>query len=110
MFEKLKKTLDEGIDFAFATTEKITKAAKEMAKENNLTKEEARKLMDHLMKKADEARANMGKTMQDFLKTSLKKMNIPTKEDVRKLEERITKLEGEAKKPATPVRRKVVSK
>ena len=40
MIENLKKTLDKGIDYAFMTTDKITKAAKELAKEHNLTKEE----------------------------------------------------------------------
>jgi len=42
MFENLKEKLDKGIEYAFMTSEKITKAAKELAKENNLTKEEAK--------------------------------------------------------------------
>ena len=43
MFENLKQTFDKGIEFAFATTEKVEKAAREFAKENNLNKEEAKK-------------------------------------------------------------------
>lgn len=99
MFENLKETLDKGIEYAFMTSEKIAKAAKELAKENNLTKEEANKLLNYLQKKSEETRENLERTMQDFLRASLKKMEIPTREDVRKLEERIKKLEGK-KKPA----------
>jgi len=42
--------------------------------------------------------------MQDFLKASLKKMEIPSREDMKKLEERIRKLEGK-KKPAVAKKR-----
>ncbi len=108
MFENLKETLDKGIEYAFMTSEKIANAAKELAKENNLTKEEAKKLLDYLQKKSEETRQNMEKTMQDFLKASLKKMDIPSKEDVKKLEDRIRKLEGK-KKPAA-AKKKVVPK
>ncbi|MBC8457459.1 MAG: phasin family protein [Bacteroidales bacterium] len=100
MIENLKKTLDKGVEYAFMTTEKIVKAAKELAQENNLTKEEAKKLLDYLQKKSEETRRNMGKTMQDFLKASLRKMDIPTREEVKKLDDRIRKLEGTKKKPA----------
>ncbi|MBN1199001.1 MAG: phasin family protein [Bacteroidales bacterium] len=108
MFENLKETLEKGIDYAFMTSEKVAKAAKELAKENNLTKEEAKKLLDYLQKKSDETRQNLETTLQDFLKASLKKMDIPTKEEIRKLEERIKKLEGK-KKPAL-ARKKVTPK
>jgi len=50
MFEELKKSIDKGLEYAFMTTDKLTKAAREMAKENNLTKEEAKKLLDHLVR------------------------------------------------------------
>ena len=61
MFEELKKSIDKGLDYAFMTTDKLAKAAKEMAKENNLTKEEAKKLLDLLVKKSEETR----KTLED---------------------------------------------
>lgn len=108
MFENLKETLEKGIDYAFMTSEKIAKAAKELAKENNLTKEEAKKLIDFLQKKSEETRQNLEKTLQDLLKASLKKMEIPTREEIQKLENRISKLEGK-KKPAA-AKKKVVPK
>ncbi len=106
MFENLKETLDKGIEYAFMTSEKIAKAAKELAKENNLTKEEAKKLLDYLQQKSEQTRDNLEKTVQDFIKANLKKMDIPTREDMKKLEERMKKLEGKKK----PAKKKVVSK
>ncbi len=94
MLENLKKNIDKGLDYAVMTTDKITKAAKELAKENNLTKEEAKKLMDYLVKKSEETRKNVQSDIQDVVKAVMKKMDIPNKEEIKKLEERIKKLEG----------------
>ena len=98
MFEELKKTLDKGLEYAFMTTEKIAKSAKELAKENNLTKEEAKKLLDYLQKKSEETRDSMDQTIQQYIKSYLKKLDIPTREEITKLELRVKKLEG-VKKP-----------
>jgi len=99
MFEDLKKSIDKGLDYAFMNAEKLAQAAKDLAKENKLTKEEAKKLYDHLVKRSEEARKTMESELQGLLKTSLKKMNIPTQEDLKRLEERIKKLEGGKKTP-----------
>ena len=114
MFENLKKAFDKGVEFAFSTEAKIEKAAKEFAAENNLNKEEAKKLLDQWLKKSEEARKTMEKQFVELQKTLLAKMNLVTKQDVKKLEDRITKLEGLHKKPGitkknTPVK-KVVKK
>jgi len=94
MIENLKKTLDKGIDYAFMTKDKIAKAAKDLAKEHNLTREEAEKLLDHLQKRSVETRNNIESSMQDFVHSSLKKMDVPTKEEFRKMEARVKKLES----------------
>lgn len=99
MLDELKKTIDKGIDFAFAKKEQLTKAAQDLAKENKLTKEEAKKLYDHLLKKSDEARKTFEEELQGFIQTSMKKMSIPTAADMKKLEERIKKLETAGKRP-----------
>ena len=93
MFEDLKKTLDKGLDFAFMNAEKLAQAAKDLAKENKLTTDEAKKLYDYLVKKSDEARKTVEADLQVLVKNTLKKMNIPTQEDLKKLEDRIKKLE-----------------
>jgi polyhydroxyalkanoate synthesis regulator phasin len=94
MFEELKKTIDKGVDYAFMNAEKLAKAAQDMAKENKLTKEEAKKLYDHLVKKSDETRKSVEADLQVLIKNTLKKMNIPVQDDLKKLEERIKKLES----------------
>jgi len=102
MLENLKKNIDKGLDYAAMTTDKITKAAKELAKENNLTKEEAKKLMDHLVKKSEEAKKSLESDLHDVVKSIMKKMDIPNKEEIKKLEDRIKKLEGFHKTAAKP--------
>ncbi|MCX6247215.1 MAG: polyhydroxyalkanoate synthesis regulator [Bacteroidetes bacterium] len=105
MFENLKHAFDKGVEYAFTTSEKIEKAAKEFAKENNLTKEEAKKLYDQWLKKSDEMKASLEKQIVELQKTTIKKMNLVTKEDYKVLEARIKKLEGTGKKPAKPARK-----
>jgi polyhydroxyalkanoate synthesis regulator phasin len=105
MFENLKQTFDKGLDYAFSTTEKIEKAAKDFAKENNLTKEEAKKLLDQWVKKSEEMKASMEQQIIELQKTTIAKMNLVTKEDLKKLEDRLKKLEGNGKKPVKPVKK-----
>ncbi len=102
MFEDIKKSIDKGLDIAFMNAEKLAQAAKELAKENKLTREEAKKLYDYLVKKSEETRKNVEQELQVLVKTTLKKMDVATRDDLKKLEERIGKLEGKKK---TPVRK-----
>jgi polyhydroxyalkanoate synthesis regulator phasin len=105
MFEDLKKSIDKGLDIAFMNAEKLAQAAKDLAKENKLTKEEAKKLYDYLLKKSEEAKKNVEDDLHVLVKNTLKKMNIPSQDDLKKLEERIKKLEPVKKAPvkAKPV-------
>jgi polyhydroxyalkanoate synthesis regulator phasin len=108
MFEELKKSIDKGLDYAFMNAEKLAQAAKDLAKENKLTKEEAKKLYEHLLKKSEEAKKTVETDLNLLVQNTLKKMNIPSKDEVKKLEERIKKLEAEKKtsvkaKPAPKV-------
>jgi len=99
MLKSLKEKIDKGVDFAFMTTEKVAKAAKDFAKENNLTKEEAKKVMDYLVKKSEETRKNLEENVQDLVKAALEKLNAPVRADMKKLEDRIKKLESLQKVP-----------
>jgi polyhydroxyalkanoate synthesis regulator phasin len=98
MFEDLKKTIDKGLDIAFMNAEKVAQAAKDLAKENKLTREEAKKLYDYLAKKSEDAREALNQELHVLVQASLKKMKVPTQEDLKKLELRLKKLET-AKKP-----------
>ncbi len=100
MFEDLKKSIDKGLDFAFMNAEKLAQSAKDLARENKLTKEEAKKLYDYLVAKSEEAKKVVEDDLQVLVKNTLKKMNIPSKEEIKKLEDRIEKLEAAKKAPA----------
>jgi polyhydroxyalkanoate synthesis regulator phasin len=100
MFEELKKSIDKGLDIAFMNAEKLAQAAKDLAKENKLTKEEAKKLYEYLVKKSEEAKKTVEDDLQVLVKNTMKKMNIPSKDDLKKLEDRIKKLESGKKAPA----------
>lgn len=115
MFESLKQAFDKGVEYAFTTSEKIEKAAREFAKENNLNKKEAQKLIDHWVKKSEEMKKSLEKQIAELQKTTIAKMNLVTKGDYQALEARIKKLEGMGKRPVKPVQaarpvRKVVKK
>jgi polyhydroxyalkanoate synthesis regulator phasin len=116
MLENLKKAFDKGVEYAFTTTDKIEKAAREFAKENNLNKEEAKKLLDHWVKRTEEMRKNLEKQVTEIQKAAISKMNLVTKEDYHALEVRIKKLEGGGRKPvksavkANPVRKPLKKK
>ena len=75
------------------TKEKVEKAVKDFAKENNLNKEEAKKLMDQVMKKSEETWKTVEEKAVEMQKAAIGKMNLVTKEDLKKLEDRIKKLE-----------------
>jgi polyhydroxyalkanoate synthesis regulator phasin len=105
MFEELKKAFDKGVEYAFATTEKVEKAAVEFARENNLNKEEAKKLLNHWVKKSETMKKDLEKKIIEFQKASITKMNLVTKEDYKALEQRIKKLEGKKAGPVKPARK-----
>ncbi len=100
MLDEIKKTIDKGIEYATMTRDKITQAAKDLANENKLNKEEAKKLLDHLLKKSEEARKNLEADFLQLVQTTLKKMEVPTQKEIRLLEARIKKLESFHKTPA----------
>jgi len=100
MFEDLKKKFDKGMDYAFSTKEKIEKAVKDFAAENNLNREEAKKLLDQVIKRSEETRKTIEAKFVEFQKAALDKMNFVTKDEYKKLEERLIRLEGIHKKPA----------
>ncbi len=112
MFENLKEAFDKGVEYAFTASEKIEKAALKFAKDNNLNKKEAKKLIEHWVKKSEEMKAALEKQIAELQKTTIAKMNLVTKEDYKALEARINKLEGKPVKPARKAKpvKKVVKK
>lgn len=104
MFEDLKKSIDKGVDIAFMNAEKLAQAAKDLAKEHKLNKEEAKKLVDYLAERSQEARKTIETEVQEAVRSALKKMDVVMQADLKKLEARVKKLEaaGKAKTPVKP--------
>lgn len=99
MFEQIKKTFDKSIEIAFSTKDKIQQSVIEIARENNLTKEEAKKLLDQFMKKSEEVKKSIEEKIIELQKGAIEKMNLVSKKELIKLEERINKLEKQLKSP-----------
>jgi polyhydroxyalkanoate synthesis regulator phasin len=93
MFEQIKKTFDRSIEIAFSTKDKIQASVQELAKENNLTKEEAKKLLDQFLKKSDEVKKSLEEKIVELQKGAMEKMNLVSKKELSILEARIIKLE-----------------
>jgi polyhydroxyalkanoate synthesis regulator phasin len=110
MFEDLKKAMDKGMEYAFMTRDKIEKTVKDFAKENNLNKEEAKKLLDQVIQKSEETWKNVEEKALEIQKSAIEKMNLVTKEDYKKLEDRIKKLESSKKTAVKPKVKEAKSK
>jgi polyhydroxyalkanoate synthesis regulator phasin len=109
MFEDLKKSLDKGLDVAFMNAEKLAQAAKDLAKEHKLNKEEAKKLLDFLVEKSESARKSVENEVQQLVRAALNKMEVVTRDDMKVLEARVAKLEKGTKK-ATPAKKPAAKK
>jgi polyhydroxyalkanoate synthesis regulator phasin len=120
MFEQIKKTFDKGVELAFSTKDKIQQSVLEIAKENNLTKEEAKKLLDQVMKKSEEIKGNLEVKITELQKAAIEKMNLVSKKELTTLEERIVKLEKQlnihsksktpSKLPVKVIRKRTIKK
>ena len=97
MFDLLKKVTLMGIGITSMTKDKIEELAKEIVGEGKLSEEEGRKLVEGLLKQADEARKDLEDRVEKLVKSALEKLDIPSRGEVEKLEERIKKLETQIK-------------
>jgi len=107
MFEQIKSIFDKSVELAFSTKDKIQQSVLEIAKENNLTKEEAKKLLDQFLKKSEEVKKNLEEKIIEMQKSAKEKMNLVSKDELVKLEKRIIELEKQLK---IPVKSKTPSK
>ena len=93
MLDLVRKSILLGIGLASMTKDKIEELASKIAEEDNLSKEEGRKLAEDLLKQSDEARKNLQGQVEKFVKNTLEKLDIPSHKDLQELEERLKKLE-----------------
>jgi polyhydroxyalkanoate synthesis regulator phasin len=98
MIELLKKTAFAGIGLAFMTKEKAEDAAKKIVSEAKIAEGEGKKFVDDLVKRADEARANVEKLIDTGVHAALARLDIPTRSEFRALQERVKELETKENK------------
>jgi len=106
MMDLIKKTLFIGMGLVSMTKQKAEAIVKPLVKKGELSEKEGREFSNELLKKSEEARKVLEKMIDEFVKRTLSKMNIPTKDDYLKLSRRIEKLEKKSKaKPKKAVRK-----
>jgi len=93
MHEFLKKTLLTGVGIAILTKEKIEELAKKIATEAKMSEEEGKKLVDELVKKSEEAKKNLETRVEEMVKKTLVKFNVPTQKDLDEIKNRLDNLE-----------------
>jgi polyhydroxyalkanoate synthesis regulator phasin len=98
MVEVLKKTLYASVGMALLSRDKAEKAAKAIAKEAALSREQGKKFVDDLVKKSEETKLTIERIVQEKVEKALKKTALATRREVAVLEERIRNLESEAGK------------
>jgi len=97
MFDLLKKATSMGIGITLMTKDKIEELTKEIVKEGKLSEEEGKKLVEDLLKQADEARNDLEGRVEKLVRSALEKLDIPSRAEVGKLQARIKKLETQIK-------------
>lgn len=99
LFETLKKTLYAGVGLAFFTKDKLEEMGKRMAEEAKLNEEDAKKFIDEVIRKSEDAKAAFEKAVNTGVKAALERLDLPRRAELKALEERIRALESQVKAP-----------
>lgn len=94
MNKMLRKALLLGIGTAFITKERVEAFVEELKKEESITPNEGKKLVEDLLKRS---KRNQDKLMAEILKqmrSFMKEMPLATKQDLKNLEERVIRQIG----------------
>ena len=97
MKDLFKKGLLVGLGAAEATREALSKAVAELEKKGEVSRSEAKKLMDSISKSAGKRRKEIETTVEKTLSSLLGKMKIVSEQRVAKLEKRLAAVEKKLK-------------
>jgi polyhydroxyalkanoate synthesis regulator phasin len=97
LFETLKKTLYAGVGMAFFTRDKLEEMGKRLAEEAKLSEADAKKFIDEVLKKSEEAKSSFEKAVGSGVNAALERLDLPRRSDLKALEERVKALEAEVK-------------
>ena len=99
ILDNLKKTLYAGVGMAFLTRDKIEEMAKKLAEEAKLNETEGKKFIDEILKKSEDAKASVERTVTAAVDAALAKLDLARSHEVKALEARVKALEAKAGAP-----------
>lgn len=94
MIDFIKKSLLTGIGLALKTKDEAKSIAKDISDKMKLSEEEGDKFMDDMMKKYDEMRDDLEKSIEKRVQAVIDKMDLAKKSDLKSLEDKIAELEN----------------
>lgn len=98
MIDLLKKSVFASMGIALMTREKARELGNKIAKEAKLSETEGKQFVDELLKRVDETRHSLEKTVTQYVDTAMKKVHLVSKTDYDALEKRVATLEKKYEK------------
>lgn len=92
MIDLLKKTLLTGIGVAALTKEKLEELANDFVEKGKMSEQEGRDLVDDLVTRSEESRAELQNQIEGKVESVLEKMDLAKKSDVDALKIEIEEL------------------
>jgi polyhydroxyalkanoate synthesis regulator phasin len=99
MLDSLKKALYTGVGLAYLTRDKLEDAARRIAEEARLSEPEGRKLVEEMLRKAEDARASLEKTVSGAVSAAMERVDAARGSELKALEARVQALEEAARRP-----------
>lgn len=93
MLDVLMKTLYTGLGLASMTKDRIEEFGKDLVRQSKLSEQEGRELVDGLLKRSEEARADLETRIQSGVAQAMARMNLAPRDQVDALAERVRVLE-----------------
>ena len=92
MQEFVKGVFYLGAGLAFMTKEKIEELKKDLIDRGKMTQDEGRQFVDDLMKKSEQAKADVEKKVREVVAEQLERMKVATTDDIAELRKQIEEL------------------
>ncbi len=97
MIELLKKTFLTGVGVAALTKEKIEELTQEFVEKGKITEQEGKAMVQELLKRSEESRAELQKQVEEGVEAVMKKMNLAKQSEVDALHKEIQELRNNLK-------------
>lgn len=92
MFELIKKSIYLGLGLLNVTKEKAEEIVNDLVKRGEVTEGEAKKMVDKILKEAEEQQKKIEQIIEERIRKVLSGMGLATTDDIARLEQKIDKL------------------